>query len=106
MASQYDIKLDQGATFEQAFVWNDVGPPKTAIDLTNYTARMQVRKSHEEEDTILDVSDTDPEITLGGPCRGSTSGSGITCRICAPLSTSPNVATLRRGALSLKAARA
>ena len=66
MASQYDIKLDQGATFEQAFVWNDVGPPKVPIDLTNYTARMQVRKSHEESDTILDVDDTDPEIALGG----------------------------------------
>lgn len=66
MASPYDIKVDQGATFNQVFLFKDVGPPEAPIDLTNYTARMQVRRSHDNTATILSVADTDPEITLGG----------------------------------------
>lgn len=66
MAAQHDIRVEQGATFEQAFVYNDVGPPKVPIDLTGHTARMQVRKSHDDDVTIFDKTDSDPEITLGG----------------------------------------
>lgn len=66
MAAQHDLKIEQGATFDQSFIYNDIGPPKAPIDLTGYTARMQVRKSHDDANTILSHTDTDPEITLGG----------------------------------------
>lgn len=42
MAGYYDIKIDQGATYRQEFIWKDsAGDP---IDLTSYTARMQIRR--------------------------------------------------------------
>ncbi len=66
MAAQHDLKVEQGSTFNQDFVYNDIGPPKAPIDLTGYTAAMQVRKSHDSADTIFSKTDSDPEIALGG----------------------------------------
>ena len=42
-AAQYDILIEQGATFSRTFVWKDSS--EVAVDLTGYTARMQIRKT-------------------------------------------------------------
>jgi len=62
-AGLYDITIEQGATFQLNLTWKDSnGSP---INLTGYSARMQVRESYESEDVIVSlVSPTN--ITLGG----------------------------------------
>lgn len=62
-AGQYNIVADQGATFSRNLHWKDVNG--NAIDITGYTARMQVRQKYTSSTTVLNlVSPTD--ITLGG----------------------------------------
>jgi len=62
-AGVYDITIEQGATFAMSLTWKDsTGNP---VNLTGYTARMQVRTNYEAEDTLVSlVSPTD--IILGG----------------------------------------
>lgn len=62
-AAQHDITIEQGATFQMNLVWKDAGG--TPINLTGYSARMQVRRKYSSTDYLLNlVSPTD--ITLGG----------------------------------------
>lgn len=62
-AGKYNIVADQGATFSRNVHWKDEnGDP---IDITGYTARMQVRERYVSTSTVLSlVSPTN--ITLGG----------------------------------------
>lgn len=53
----YDITIYQGAKFDLNLVWRDV-------DLTSYTARMQIRLRKESEDILVSLTDGDG-ITLG-----------------------------------------
>ena len=52
-----DITCYQGATFDKKLVWSIDGTP---VDLTNYTAAMQVRKTHPTEEYTFEFG----EITL------------------------------------------
>ena len=53
MAGEYDFTIEQGATFYTTFVWkqqdnaccDETPAAPAAVDLTNYTVRMQVRPS-------------------------------------------------------------
>jgi hypothetical protein len=62
-AGRYNIIADQGATFTRTVYWKDEnGQP---IDLTGYSARMQVRTQYTATTTTLNlVSPT--SISLGG----------------------------------------
>lgn len=64
-AGQYDITIEQGATFERTLTWNDQnGSP---INLTGYTARMHVRRTHYDNGTpLLTLTTENGGITLGG----------------------------------------
>jgi hypothetical protein len=63
VAGDYNIIADQGATFSRNLHWFD--PDGTPKDITDYTARMQVRQRFVSTSTILSlVSPTN--ITLGG----------------------------------------
>lgn len=63
-AGNYDFYIEQGATFYQQIVWKDsAGDP---IDLTGYTARMQLRKTVKATDVILSLTTENGRITLGG----------------------------------------
>ena len=47
-AGLYDITIEQGATFQMNLTWKDsTGSP---VNITGYTARMQVRENYEAED--------------------------------------------------------
>lgn len=64
VALQRQITIEQGATFKKTITWKDGdGTPK---DLTGFTARMQVRASHDSTTKLIDISSTGGEITLGG----------------------------------------
>ena len=63
-AGNYDITCDQGATFSRVITWkNSNGTP---IDLTNYTARMQVRANYPSSTVILNLTTENAGIALGG----------------------------------------
>lgn len=53
-AAKYDFTIEQGATLPLGFSWkSDDG---TAVDLTGYTARMQVRQSVGSPDVLLEAT--------------------------------------------------
>ncbi|NDD53289.1 hypothetical protein EBZ39_05355 [bacterium] len=63
VAGLYDITIEQGATFQMSLTWKD--STGTPVNLTGYSARMQVRENYEADNTLVSlVSPTD--ITLGG----------------------------------------
>lgn len=62
-AVNYDLDIEQGATFSRLFIWKDAqGAP---IDLMGCSARMQVRPSVSSELVLLDLS-LGNGLTLGG----------------------------------------
>ena len=64
MAGTHDIVCDQGATFSRVFTWEDSAA--NPIDLTLYTARMQVRSTVESASTLLSLTTENGGISLGG----------------------------------------
>jgi hypothetical protein len=66
-AAQYDITIEQGATWTLSLVWKDSGG--NPITLTGYTARMQARSAYAAADTMLDLT-SGSGITLG-PAAGA-----------------------------------
>ena len=58
----YNITAYQGATFDFNLNWSIGG---TAVDLTGYTAAMQVRETTRSSATVLSLT-TGNGITLGG----------------------------------------
>lgn len=59
----HNVTCFQGATFDLNFTVKLAG---TAIDLTGYTARMQVRESADAGTAILSLATGGSGITLGG----------------------------------------
>lgn len=66
MQKPANLKLTcyQGANFDYSFLWK-VGTPAAPVNLTNYTARMQVREAADCPDTLLSLT-SGTGITLGG----------------------------------------
>lgn len=63
-AADYDLLIEQGATFELSIVWkDDAGTP---IDITGYSARMQIRKTYDDAPIISLTSNVGGGIVLGG----------------------------------------
>lgn len=63
-AQTYDITADQGATYSVVITYeNSNGTP---INLTNYTARMQLRASYASVAAALTLTTENGRITLGG----------------------------------------
>ena len=68
MTATYDFTGDnaiqQGATFTKTFAWKEsAGVP---MNLTGYSAKMQVRKSASSPDVIVELSTVNGAISLGG----------------------------------------
>lgn len=61
-AVQQNITIEQGATFQLELIWKN--PDTTPINLTGYTARMQVRKKHTDSTKILDLTTQNGKIVL------------------------------------------
>ena len=63
-AATYNILAEQGATFTRSMLYTDIaGAP---IDLTGYTATMQVRLKASSPTVIIELSTTNSKLTLGG----------------------------------------
>jgi tRNA threonylcarbamoyladenosine modification (KEOPS) complex Pcc1 subunit len=63
LAATYGFTIDQGATFSQTLTWKD--PSNVAIDLTGYTARMQIRGKRTSTSVTLSLTTENGGITLG-----------------------------------------
>jgi hypothetical protein len=60
-----NLEVFQGAYWSQRLEWQDSGG--SPIDLTGYTARMQVRKTIEADDVVIELTTANGRITLGDP---------------------------------------
>ena len=59
---KYNLVCPQGATFSKQLTWAIDGDP---VDLTSYTARMQVREKYTSTTAILNLTTENGGITLG-----------------------------------------
>lgn len=59
------LRIDQGATLRKRFVWRS-GPLAAPVDLTGYSARMQIRSSAASATVLASLTTADASITLGG----------------------------------------
>lgn len=74
MAVIENLVIDQGSTFEQILIINQltysdlafdsITNPYIPVDFTGYTAHLQIRKSYDSTTTVLDLTDT-TGISLG-----------------------------------------
>lgn len=60
---KYNIVCPQGSTLSQELTYsiNDVN-----VNLTGYSARMQVREKHTSTNTVINLTNSNGGITLGG----------------------------------------
>jgi hypothetical protein len=63
-AGIHNLTIEQGATFRRVITWKNSSG--TAINLTGFSARMQVRERVDDADVILELSTSNGRITLGG----------------------------------------
>lgn len=64
MAGNYDIRVEQGATFNRVLTYRDSNA--AAINLTNHAARMQVRSSVISPTVLISLTTENGRIALGG----------------------------------------
>ncbi len=65
VAGTHDITIEQGATFLLNLIWRDSA--NALVNLTGYTARMQVRQKHTSADPpALNLTTENGGIALGG----------------------------------------
>ena len=62
-AGVYHMKLEQGSTFGLTITYKDSNG--TAINLTGYSARMQMRRTYEDS-ALIELTTDNGRITLGG----------------------------------------
>jgi hypothetical protein len=58
-----DFLMPKGSTFSRTLTWKISG---SAVNLTNYTARMQARASVTSATVVLDLTTANSKIVLGG----------------------------------------
>lgn len=63
--ARYDMTIFQGADFERVLTWS-LGEPSVLVNLTGYSARMQLRTYTESADVVLELTTANGRISLGG----------------------------------------
>lgn len=64
LAGQYNLTVEQGSTFNLTLVYKD--QRGYVIDLTGYTARMQMRATVGASTTVLDLTTANGRIAIEG----------------------------------------
>lgn len=64
-AGKYKLHIMQGSTFRKHFVWK-TGEPPVVVNLTGWTARMQIREQIDAELFLVELTTENGGITLGG----------------------------------------
>ena len=62
-AANYNLVIEKGTTFKQRFIWKQkaTGEP---VNLTGYTAKMQIRPSEKNNKIIIELSTGNSRILL------------------------------------------
>lgn len=63
-AGLLDFYIEQGATYRHQLIWQDSA--EALIDLTNYTARLQIRSDVKSAAALIDLTTENGGLTLGG----------------------------------------
>lgn len=63
VAGVYNIICNQGATFQRSITWTDSA--RNPYDISNYSARMQVRSNTSSSTVILELTTGNGRISLG-----------------------------------------
>ena len=63
LAGNYNFTIDQGAHFERVITVRN--PDDSLYDLTNYTARMQIRTEIDSTSALITLTTENGKITLG-----------------------------------------
>lgn len=66
-AARYNLTIEQGANYSKTFTYTD-----TTVDLTGYSARMQIRESFSSVSTLADLSTTGSGLSISVPSRSVT----------------------------------
>jgi hypothetical protein len=61
-AASHDFTIEQGVTTSKSFVWKD--SEGTVIDLTGYSARMQIRASIDSTSTLLSATNANGQLVI------------------------------------------
>ena len=61
--NSYDLCVQQGATFRRVITWKQDG---ALVNLTGYTARMQIRATAEASTALIELTTENGRIALGG----------------------------------------
>ena len=61
-AASYDFQIEQGATLLKPIVWKDSAG--VAVNLTGYSAKMQIRQSASSTDVLLELSTANSRISI------------------------------------------
>lgn len=67
--AELDLVIYQGATFRRTFTWK-TGSSLTPVNLTGFTARMQVRKKITDPDPVISLTTSNGGIVLTNPTAG------------------------------------
>lgn len=60
----YNMTLKQGSTFQKVITWKNADG--TVINLTGYTARMQLKRKHQDVDPEFTLTTENSRITIDG----------------------------------------
>lgn len=63
-SGRHDICIEKGATFKLNLTWKDEN--ETVYNLTGYTARMQIRETVDSASFIIELTNANNRIALGG----------------------------------------
>lgn len=63
--SVYKFTIDQGATWKLVSIWKD--STGNIVDITNYTAKIQFRRSAQDTLVLYELSTANGRIVLDGP---------------------------------------
>lgn len=61
-AAKLNLTVEQGATFSKRLVWRDKN--KRPVNLSGYTAKMQIRTSASSAEVLFELSTSNNRITL------------------------------------------
>ena len=63
MAGKLDIEVEQGTTWVRDIIWKDSS--KTAIDVTGYSAALQIRRLKDDTTALLSIASGTSALVVG-----------------------------------------
>ena len=70
--AKVDLRIYENGTYKKLFQWK-IGSPSTAVDITSYTAVMQIRSKITDATPLLTLTTENDGIVLDSPTEGQFS---------------------------------